>query len=179
MSKPYDATIKDLLETAPADWLSFLGHPTVAPVRLIDADLSTVTTQADKVFRIDEAYPWLLHLELQTGRDGLLPWRARKYNALLAERHGLPVSSVIVLLREHADGPELDGLLRETHRIDGREHLFPYVVVRLWRQPVGSLLQGGVGTLPLAPLCVTSDALPPVVERMRERLAGEHPALRA
>ena len=37
-------SLKDLLEAAPADWLRFLGRPDPGPVRLIDADLSTVTT---------------------------------------------------------------------------------------------------------------------------------------
>jgi hypothetical protein len=120
VSKPYDATIKDLLETAPADWLRFLGRPDPGPVHLIDADLSTVTTQADKLFHVGEASPWLLHLEFQASRDVWLPQRMRKYNALAAERHQLPVSSAVVLLRPDADSAELTGMLRERHRLDRR-----------------------------------------------------------
>jgi predicted transposase YdaD len=173
VSKPYDATTKDLLETAPADWLAFLGHPAPGRVRLIDADLSTVTTAADKVFLVEEDPPWLLHLELQSGADASLPRRVLKYNVLLAERHGLPVSSSVVLLRAGAGGPELTGTYRDRHRLDGREHRFPYQV---WRQPVDAVLAGGIGTLPLAPLArVRRQELPGVIQRMRDRLAAEAP----
>lgn len=174
MSKPYDATVKDLLETAPADWLRFLGRPDTGPVRLIDADLSTVTTQADKLFHVGDSSPWLLHLEFQTSRDVWLPQRMRKYNALAAERHRLPVSSAVVLLRPVADGAELTGLLRERHRLDRRELRFPYTVVRVWQVPVDTLLAGGPGTLPLVPLGdVRRDRLPEVMRRSADRLKAE------
>jgi hypothetical protein len=78
-------------------------------VEVIDADLSTVTAQVDKVFRIPGAIPWLLHLEFQASRDPYLWRRVLKYNALLHERHGLPVHSVVVLLRREADDPKLTG----------------------------------------------------------------------
>jgi predicted transposase YdaD len=174
VSKPYDATVKDLLETAPADWLRFLGRPDAGPVRLIDADLSTVTTQADKLFHVGDPSPWLLHLEFQTSRDVWLPQRMRKYNALAAERHQLPVSSAVVLLRPDADGVELTGLLRERHRLDRRELRFPYTVVRVWQVPVDTLLTGGPGTLPLVPLGdVEPDRLPEVMRRAGDRLKAE------
>jgi hypothetical protein len=44
-------------------------------------------------------------------------------------------------------------------------------VVRVWRLPVGPLLAGGLGTLPLAPISrVGEAALPGVIERMKRRL---------
>lgn len=100
MSKPYDATSKDLIETDPAGWVTFLGCP-VPPgaVSLVDADVSTVTADADKVIRVDHPTPWLLHLEIQANTDDTLPRRVLWYNALLQHRHGLPVASVVVLLR--------------------------------------------------------------------------------
>jgi predicted transposase YdaD len=174
VTKPYDATTKDLLEVAPADWLAFLGHPAPGKVRLIDADLSTVTTAADKVLLVEEDPPWILHLEIQSSRDESLARRVLRYIVLLAERHELPVSSCVVLLRSAAGGPELTGMFRDRSRLDGREHRFPYQVVRLWRQPVEALLAGGIGTLPLAPLArVRRHDLPGVLERMRTRLTGE------
>jgi predicted transposase YdaD len=176
VSKPYDATTKDLLEIAPADWLAFLGHPAPGRVRLIDADLSTVTAEADKILLVEEDPPWLLHLELQSGRDESLVRRMLRYNVLLAERHGLPVSSAVILLRSGIDFPGLNGLYRDRSRLDGREHRFPYRVIRLWRQPVEAVLAGGVATLPLAPLARTRQRdLPGVVQRMQDRLASEAP----
>ena len=51
---------------------------------------------------------------------------------------------------------------------------FHYGVVRLWQKPVASILAGGVGTLPLAPLAQVRVAdLPGVIGRMKTRLAAE------
>ena len=61
MSKPYDASPKELI-----DWLLLVGRHTTASIDVIDADVSTVTAAADKVIRVQEAPPWLLHLELQS-----------------------------------------------------------------------------------------------------------------
>ena len=107
MSEPYDVATKDLLELSPADWLTFLGQPAGKSVRLVGAELSTVTTQADKVMLVEDVPPWILHLELQANRDISLPRRLLRYNALLVGRHGWPVSSVVVLLRPSADGANL------------------------------------------------------------------------
>ena len=52
MSKPFDATMRKLLELEPAAWLRFLQIP-VAEFRsgcsVIDSNLSTITAEADKV----------------------------------------------------------------------------------------------------------------------------------
>jgi hypothetical protein len=174
MPKPFDAAMKLLLETYPADWVRCFGGPTGGPVQVIDADLSTVTTGADKVFRIGGAVPWLLHLEMQAGPDRRLGGRMLKYNVLLHDRHDLPVQSVAVLLRPKADTPGITGIVQR-HLPDGLcYHEFHYDVVRVWQQPVESILAGGLGTLPLAPLSsVTRNALPAVVHRMEERLSRE------
>jgi hypothetical protein len=54
---------------------------------------------------------------------------------------------------------------------------FEYQVVRVWEMPVKLLLAGGLGTLPLAPLAkVTTEGLPDVIQRMKERIGQEaHP----
>jgi len=47
-------------------------------------------------------------------------------------------------------------------------------VVRVWKVPVESLLKGGLGPLPLAPLsAVTEVELPGVIARMQQRVAAE------
>lgn len=44
-------------------------------------------------------------------------------------------------------------------------------MIRVWKLPVESLLEGGLGTLPLAPIsAITAEQLPGVLERMKERL---------
>jgi Domain of unknown function (DUF4351) len=57
----------------------------------------------------------------------------------------------------------------------GRSSLeFHYELVRLWQRPVETILEGGVGTLPLAPLCnVARAALPGVIRRMDQCLTRE------
>jgi hypothetical protein len=52
----------------------------------------------------------------------------------------------------------------------------------LWRRPARRYLEGGLGTLPLAPLCnlgpgkPVNAALAPIIRRIDERLAAEAPA---
>ena len=56
--------------------------------------------------------------------------------------------------------------------------VFRYQVLRVWQMPVESLLTGGLGLLPLAPIsAVRKSDLPAVVARMKERLS--RPELRA
>jgi predicted transposase YdaD len=151
MALPFDATLKELVETSPADWLAFLGLP-AGPTTWIESDLSAVTAQSDRVLRVETATgPWLLHLEFQSGPGGHLPRRLYRDNALLLHRHELAARSVVLLLRPAADHPNLTG---ELHLAPpgGPPWLFPYTVVRLWQQAVENLLRGGLGLLPLAPL---------------------------
>ena len=62
----------------------------------------------------------------------------------------------------------------EHHLPDGRRYLrFEFDIVRAWEQSVDRLLNGGIGTLPLAPLAdVTLDHLPDVIRVMDERRPG-------
>jgi len=175
VSKPFDATLKHLLEAFPEDWLRLAGVRGVEAVRVVDADLSTVTAEADKVIRLETtAGAWLLHVELQASYDPRLGSRVHRYNTLLGYRHELPVQSVVVLLRPQAAGPRTDGLV--SGRLpEGKQYLeFRYDIVRLWEQPVDALLAGGLGTLPLAPLGrVVEDELPSVIRQMEARFSTE------
>ena len=171
--RPFDATTKHLLESDPVGWLRYVGLPASDPVTVVDADLSTVLAEADKVVRIAGSAPRLVHLEMQAGYDATMPARLLQYNALLHRRHGLPVASTVVLLRPAADGPALSGTLQLDW--DGDRYLmFSYRVVRAWQQPVDAVLAGGLGILPLAPIADIAPAdLPTVLGRMAERLATE------
>ena len=107
--------------------------------------------EADKVFRVKDRLPWLMHFELQVSYDPDLPQRMLRYNVLLKNRHGLPVRSVGILLHPRADGPELTGVVR--HTLADEQYLeFNYRVVRIWQKPVEAVLAAGVGTLALSPL---------------------------
>ncbi len=72
MAKSYDATLKELLEGSPGDWLVLLGWPR-AEANVIDADVSTFSGAADKVLLVRGRPDWILHLEFQSGPDESLP----------------------------------------------------------------------------------------------------------
>jgi hypothetical protein len=85
MSKPFDATMRKLIELEPAAWLRFLHVRIDDPdrVMVIDSNLSTFTADADKVLWVDEPAPWIERIELQAARDIELPDRVHGYSALL------------------------------------------------------------------------------------------------
>lgn len=174
MAKPYDALTRMLLENHPADWLALFGLGGGAPVRVVNSDLSTVTAEADKVLLVEDPEPWIVHVEVQSSYKTDLPRRLLRYNVLLNVRHEVPVHSVAVLLFPRADGPAIDGVVRQASP-DGRCWLdFHYQVVRVWREPPEELA-AGIGTIPLAALTVPSaDQLPALIDRMKAEFA-RHP----
>lgn len=174
MPGPFDTTTKYLVQTYPRDWLALLGLRAAGPVDLLDAELVTVSPLADKVIRVHEPVPRIVHLEFQSTYDATMGQRLAEYNVLLHGRHNLPVRSVLVLLRPSADGPALGGV--HEWGVPGEAHdlTFRYQTARLWQQPVETLLAGPLGTLPLAPLAdVQPAALPEVLRRMADRVERE------
>jgi predicted transposase YdaD len=174
VSKPYDATSKELLQSDPAGWAAFLG--VVRPpeqVKLIDSDLSTVTAATDKVLRIEDARPWILDVEFQSWRDPSAPRQLLKYNALLHEKHKVPVASVLVVLAEDANSPAYSG----RHPIAapfGPDWEFRYTVVRVWEAAAEPLLTGPLSLVPLAPVAnVTAADYPEVLRRAEARVTRE------
>jgi predicted transposase YdaD len=159
-----------------ADWLAVLDEPKSGPVEVLTPDLSTLTAFTDVVLRTGDSLP---HLDFQSGPDPDLPRRILLYNVLLHERYGLPVHSVVILLRPRADRGDLTGGLNYAAR-PGRGRLdFVFEVVRLWEVPVERLLASGLGTLPVAPLGqlpvdrTPDETLPQVIARLVERIEAE------
>jgi hypothetical protein len=174
--KPYDATAKELLETDPGAWAALFGvaRPP-GGVRVIDSDLSSISLVTDRVLRVEDAPPWLLHVEFQSSWDGWFPRRLLAYNAVLAEKHELPVASVVVLLAPRADGSALTGRYAVTPPL-GPPWEFAYTVVRVWQLPVEVLLTGPPVLLPLAPVAAVAQAdVPAVLERVGRRIRQEVP----
>jgi hypothetical protein len=173
MSKPDDASLKDLIATYPADWAALVGTPPAA-VEVIDADVSTVTAAADKILRLGDPEPWLLHIELQSSPRTNLAEQLHWYNTLLRHRHGQRVRTVLVLLRPSADSPQWDGIYQDRFSGEPPYVEFRYRVVRPWQMLAETFLTGGLGTLPLALLSdVPEPGLPDVLRRMDQRLARE------
>jgi len=174
--KPYDATTKTLVETNPKAWLEFLNLPGTV-VEIANTDLSTVTTEADSLIIVREPFEYILHHEFQAGPDITLPMRSFRYGLLAIERHGMPVHTIIVLLR-----PEADSYKNITGELDLRNArseismFFRYDVIRLWEVPVDTILQSDAALLPLALLCDLSGTSPAqVVERLNERFTSDVP----
>ena len=180
MAGPFDITTRYLVETFPSHWLSLLGQSVTAPVQVIATDLATVSAEADRVIRVDAPLPWLLHLELQASYDSTMGRRLARYNLLLHGRYDLAVRSLLILLRPSADGPTLSGRWELALPGDPPYVRFDYLVFRLWQQPLVSLLNGPLGTLPLAPLAdVRREELPGVMRHIRSRLGREADAEQA
>jgi predicted transposase YdaD len=107
MAKQFDAATKRLVESAPHAWLGYVGLPGTF-VKLEDADLSTVTAEADRFLRVRDPN-YLAHLELQAGHEVDMGDRMLRYSALGYVKHNLPVVGVLVLLRPEAGGPAITG----------------------------------------------------------------------
>src|SRR4051812_10045885 len=99
MPHRYDAAVKTLVEQYPADWLRSLGVPVEGPVTLMEADLSTVSADADKLLLVGRPEPVLVNLELQASRDPGLPYRLLVYASLALYRHRHKLLGLVVLLR--------------------------------------------------------------------------------
>jgi predicted transposase YdaD len=178
MPLPFDATVKELVQQYPRDWLAVLDEGGSGPVSILTPDLSTVSAFTDIVLRVGDA---LLHLDFQSGPDPGLPRRVLLYNVLLHERYGLPVHSIVVLLRPRADRSDLTGGIRYQPRPDRGGLDFRFEVVRLWQLPAETLLTSNLGTLPLAPLgqppagTTVEEALPGIVHHLVDRITQEAP----
>lgn len=174
VAKPFDATLKQLIDRYCGDWAGFVceqaGLPANVTAKPLDADLSSVSPQSDKLFRVGEPAGGLIHLELQASWAGELPGQLQLYNTLAEYRYGGPVRSLLLLLRPEADSPEVTGIL--TRRDEAGEYLrFRYRTIRLWQLPSDPLMNGPPGLIPLALL--TDDAghhLPELLRRVDERL---------
>jgi hypothetical protein len=175
MFKPFDVAMRDIYGIEPAAWPEFLGFPIPSPelIEVIESNLSTIA-DADKILRIGGPSPFILHLEFLSGRDKGYPEQALWYNTLAGHKYGLPVWSVLVLLRPAADGPELTGEYEKEVPGRGRNLWFRYDVGRVWEIPPERLLTAGLPLVPLAPVsAVLPERLPEVLTAVAQRLRDE------
>jgi predicted transposase YdaD len=172
-AKPYDPTLKALVEAEPESWPVLFGQPK-APTAVIDADIATVSGAADKVLHVSAKPSYLLHLEFVSGHDAAaLPSATLVRNSLLGNRHEMRVRSGVVLLRPEADSPQLTGMYVREFPDEEAYLIFRYRVVRVWQLPPQPLLSGGLGLLPLAPISAVTEAeLPGIIKQMEQRLSS-------
>jgi hypothetical protein len=182
MPLPFDATLKELAQAGPRDFLSVLGAPTRRPVVLLTADLSTVTTAADLVFGIGRPLAEVVHVDCQVSADAHKHRDVLVYNALLHRRYHVPVCSIVLLLRPKARHRNLNGTVCYAPRSGRSKMEFGYEVIPLWEQSVANLLNSSVTTLPLAVLGKLPEGVPKkqamkvVVGHLADRLHHESPS---
>ncbi len=178
MSKPYDVTTKELVEADPEAFIRLAGLP-VGPTELLGTDLATISTEADRVLRVKSANPYLAHMEFQTRYKPDLPDRTLRYNVIVYYEYGLPVQSVIFLMRPSADGPRMTSRVDYATAPDGSLS-FRYRIIRVWELSLDELLSGALAALPLAPLTdEAADRLPDVIRSMESRIQQEATASEA
>jgi hypothetical protein len=179
MPKPFDATLKDLAAINPADFVAAFDVPRIEPVRLLNVDLSTVTTMADVVFGLGDPLQEIVHVDCQANASADLHRDVLVYNALLHRQYRVPVHSIVLLLRREARHRNLDGTVRYEVRPGRGKMDFGFEVVNLWERPVDQLLRSSLGMLPLAVLGQMPRGMPleagltQVVHQMDERLQRE------
>lgn len=177
MSLPFDATVKEILAPQPEDFVPAFGLPRTLPAVRLNVDLSTLSAATDVAIGFGDPLQEIADLNFQSGPDADVARRCHLYSAALNFRFGVPVRTILILLRPKADAAGIDGKLAYASGNSGVE--FRYDVVRMWQQPVEKFLHGGVSLLPLAPLCELppdqplADALRGVVREIDRRLGEE------
>ena len=181
MPLPFDATLKDLACEHPRALLAAFDTPSAEPLRLLNVDLSTVTTAADVVIGLGDPLRDIVHFDFQASAAASKHVDVLVYNALLHRQYRVAVHSIVVLLRPEAAHSNLNGAVAYTARPGRGKMDFGYEVIRLWDIPVEQLLAGDLGMLPLAPLgklpgeMALEDGVASVIQRLIERLQREAP----
>jgi len=171
MSKPFDATCKELLEAGPHDWLEFLGRP-ATNARLLNVDLSTVTASVDRVILVEDADdPHIEHLEFQAGPDTSKPRTMNLCSSLLENQYDIPIETTLILLRREANLTVYNGhYTRKRQNASKTYRHFEYNVIRVWELSPDVLLRN-IATMPLATVANTpEDQLPAVIDSIKQQM---------
>ena len=172
----FDTAAKELIWEDPDAWVGRFGDGPPGRVEVIESEATTLTATADKVLKVLSDPPYLVNIELQSSHESDLVRTLWMRQTALDYRHGLPVMTVLVLLRKEANSPSLTGEY-ERRLPDGvLTNRYHYRVVRVWREPPEAFLESGLALTPLAPLAaVREEELPGLVRRMADRINREPP----
>src|SRR5262249_25668827 len=91
MAMTFDATLKDMGRDSPQGFLAAFDRPPTGPVRLLNVDLSTVTTAADLILGLGDPLEEVLHLDFQSSAAAWKHADLLVYNALLFGHYHVPV----------------------------------------------------------------------------------------
>jgi hypothetical protein len=185
MAMTFDATLKDMGRDSPKGFLATFDRPATAAVKLLNVDLSTVTSAADLVVGLGDPLEEIVHFDFQSTAAAWKHADLMVYNALLFGHYHVPVHTVVLLLRPEGAHSNMNGVVRYAAR-PGRGGMdFGYEVVALWQRPAEELLAADLGVVPLAMLgrlpegMSLEDGLAAVAQRVAERILSEAPPERA
>jgi hypothetical protein len=144
MQPTFDATLREMITAHAPGWADLLhthaGLQT-GSAKLLDSALSGYTFTADTVLHVEaSALSELADVEFESAWAGDLGARLAAVNALLHLRHGLPVLSVVILLRPGANSPLLTGTYEVCSPTGQVRSVCHYAVVRVWQLPAATLL---------------------------------------
>jgi hypothetical protein len=142
VAKKYEVVMKKLVERDPAAWLASLGIETDGPIGIVDADLSKITSEADRIVLVESSEPHLVHMEFHSARDLELAERLLINNVNIGFELKRRVESHAILLHPSVDSSELTGLFRKATPDGDPVLAFYYRIVRAWTLPVEPLLTG-------------------------------------
>ena len=166
----FDPVIKDVSDRYPGQLVDvlrqILGFRASGEVEIVQASLPPGTLEADRVYRLSDPSPSLLHTEWESSSSLARPDRFHVYNTLLTRQTGLPVKTVVVLLRPEANSSDLSGELARSVPEEDPYLIWRYSVVRLWEVPAELFLQSP-GMTPFAALAALRPSeLPELAKRM-------------
>jgi hypothetical protein len=116
MAMTFDATLKDMGRDSPQGFLAAFDRPPAGPVRLLNVDLSTVTTAADLILGLGEPLAEIIQLDFQSSAAAWKHADEMAYNALLFAHYHVPVHTIIILLRPQAAHANMNGVIRYAPR---------------------------------------------------------------
>jgi hypothetical protein len=185
MAMTFDATLKDMGRDSPRGFLAAFDRPPAGPVKLLNVDLSTVTTAADLILGLGEPLQEIIHLDFQSSAMAWKHADVMVYNALIFAHYHVPVHTVVILLRREAAHANMSGAVRYAPRPGRGKMDFEYEVVPLWERSAEELLAADLGVAPLAMLgrlpegVPLEDGLATVAQRVVQRVIAEAPPDRA
>lgn len=169
----FDPVLKDIADEYSADVVGFfqrqLNLPVGGPFEVVQPNLPQGTVEADRVYRLSDPAPMLLHTEWESSAAPDRPGRFLVYNTLLTRQTDLPVQTVVVLLRPQANSTDLTGTLTRTLPTGAEYLVWRYAVIRLWELSPEPMLESP-GLTPLAPMCGVVEAdLPGLARELIDR----------
>src|SRR5580692_280089 len=129
MAMTFDATLKDMGRASPDGFLATFDRLPRGPLKLLNVDLSTVTTAADLMIGLGDPLEEIVHLDFQSSAAAWKHADVLVYNALAFAHYHVPVHSIVLLLRPEAAHSNMNGTIAYAPR-PGRGNMnFDYEIV--------------------------------------------------